>query len=182
MIEKFLTYDEQISSKLVLPEEKTILRKAAAFFAHSGDSWFWLAGLFIIWLLSSGNLHTNTAFFAGSIVVQATLVLAIKFLIKRRRPEGEWGSVYRNTDPHSFPSGHAVRAVMLAALAWGLGLQPLAWILTIWAPLVSLARVSLGVHYLWDVVAGWIMGILLALAILSLKQPLFDLFPLIFFR
>lgn len=182
MLKNLLALDENLSRKLFLAEDKKFLRSAAAFFAHSGDSWFWLAGLFVIWLFSNGSLHTNAAFFAGAIVVQATIVLAMKFLIKRRRPEGDWGSVYRNTDPHSFPSGHAVRAVMLAVLAWGLGLQPLAWILTIWAPLVSLARVSLGVHYLWDVIAGWIFGILLAFGILSLKQQLFVIFPFIFFR
>jgi undecaprenyl-diphosphatase len=182
MIEKLINLDEQLSRKLVLPEEKKFLRKTAAFFAHSGDSWFWLAGLFILWLFSSGDVHTHSAFFAASIVLQATLILAIKFTIKRRRPEGDWGSVYRNTDPHSFPSGHAVRAVMLAALAWGLGLQPLAWILTIWAPLVSLARVSLGVHYLWDVLAGWIIGILLALGILAIKPFLYQTFTFIFFK
>ena len=182
MIEKFIRFDEQLSRKLVLPGEKTLLRKAAAFFAHSGDSWFWLAGLFILWLFSNGDLHTNSAFFAAAIVVQATLILAIKFTIKRRRPEGDWGSVYRNTDPHSFPSGHAVRTVMLAALAWGLGFQTLAWILTIWAPLVSLARVSLGVHYLSDVIAGWIMGLLLAYGILALRPFLLEIFPLIFLK
>ena len=70
---------------------------------------------------------------------------------------------------------------MLAVLAWGLGLQPLAWILTFWAPMVSLARVSLGVHYLWDVVAGWIFGIVLALGILGIKPLLFKTFTFIFF-
>lgn len=182
MLKKFIEFDEKLSKKLYLPHDKNFLRAAAAFFAHSGDSWFWLAALFIIWLFSKGDLHTNAALLAGAIIVQATLVLAIKFTIKRRRPEGDWGSVYRNTDPHSFPSGHAVRAVMLAALAWGLGLQPLGWILAVWAPLVSLARVSLGVHYVWDVIAGWGMGILLALGVLSAQPLLFNLFPTILFR
>ncbi len=182
MIDKFLKLDQKLSGILVLAEDKTLLRAGAAFFAHSGDSWFWLAGLFIIWLFFDGNLHTLSALFAGAIVIQAILVLAIKFSIKRRRPEGNWGEVYRKADPHSFPSGHAVRAVMLAALAWGLKLYPLNWILTIWAPLVSLARVSLGVHYLSDVIAGWIMGILLALAVLSAQPILYQWFPFILFK
>ena len=61
---------------------------------------------------------------------------------------------------------------MLAVMAWGLKLNPLCWILTLWAPLVSLARVALGVHYLVDVVAGWILGFLIAIAMLQL-YPLF---------
>ena len=47
----------------------------------------------------------------------AALVLVLKFLIRRRRPEGEWGGIYRQTDPHSFPSGHAARSVLIAVLA-----------------------------------------------------------------
>ncbi len=182
MFHKLIEFDQNISSKLILPAKNKSLRAAAAFFAHSGDSWFWLAALFIIWLFSKGELHTFAALFAGAIALQAALVLAIKFVIKRKRPEGEWGAVYRNIDPHSFPSGHAVRAVMLAALAWGLGLQPLAWILTVWAPLVSLARIGLGVHYFSDVLAGWIMGILLALAVLSAQPLLYRWFPFILFN
>ena len=57
----------------------------------------------------------------SGILILAALVLAIKFLVRRQRPEGEWGAIYRNTDPHSFPSGHAARAVLLAGLFWARG-------------------------------------------------------------
>jgi undecaprenyl-diphosphatase len=180
MFKKIDEIDQKLSQKLRLAQDKKILRAAASFLAHSGDSWFWLAALFIIWIFAKGQTHTLAALFAGAIVFQAALVLVIKFTIKRRRPEGEWGAVYRNADPHSFPSGHAVRAIMLATLAWGLGLSPLCWILTIWAPLVSLARVSLGVHYLSDVVAGWLMGIVLAVIVISAQPLLYQFFPFVF--
>lgn len=180
MLNKILEIDQNLSRKLCLPVEKKLMRAAAAFFAHSGDSWFWLAALFIIWLFSKGEIHSRSALFAGAIFAQAIIVLAIKFTIKRSRPEGEWGAVYRNTDPHSFPSGHAVRAIMLAALAWGLELQPLAWILIIWAPLVSLARVSLGVHYLIDIIAGWLLGLMLAWCVLAAQPLLYRFFPFVF--
>lgn len=93
-----------------------------------------------------------------SIIALAGLVLAIKFSIRRRRPEGKWGAIYRTTDPHSFPSGHAARATLIAVLAIGLGPGWLAIILCVWMPLVSLARVAMGVHYLSDVVAGALVG------------------------
>ena len=51
----------------------------------------------------------------------AGVVLAIKFLVRRERPQGEWGGIYRNTDPHSFPSGHAARAFLIAVVASALG-------------------------------------------------------------
>jgi undecaprenyl-diphosphatase len=53
----------------------------------------------------------------AGIGVLAAMVLGIKFLVRRKRPEGEWGQIYRNTDPHSFPSGHAARAFLIAVIA-----------------------------------------------------------------
>ena len=182
MMNRILDLDRKISSKLIIPEGKTAVRKAASFLAHSGDSWYWLIALFFIWLFSKGNLHTQAALFAGAITLQAFSVLILKSMIKRKRPQGEWGAIYRNIDPHSFPSGHAVRAVMIAALAWGWNLQPLAWMLMIWAPWVGLARVALGVHYLSDVVAGWILGLLLALAYLSAQPILYRYFGFVLFK
>jgi len=180
MIKTLLEIDHKFSARLLLPSRFKFLRSAAAFFAHSGDSWFWVAGLFLVWITTKGPWHSIAALMAGSIILQAIFVLMIKFLIRRRRPEGDWGEIYRKTDPHSFPSGHAVRACMLAVMAWGLNLYPLCWILTIWAPLVSLARVALGVHFLIDVVAGWLLGFLIALLMLGLYPMIVELLPFAF--
>lgn len=180
-MEKLLQADAKISSRMRLPAHAKIARLVAILFAHSGDSWFWLAGFLIIWLINRDQWHTISAFLATAVIALAVLVLAIKFIVRRQRPQGEWGAIYRNTDPHSFPSGHAARAVLLAVLFWSLGLQPLAWIVTLWIPLVSLARVMMGVHYLVDIVAGWILGGLVALAMLALQPLLYSLFPFIFF-
>jgi undecaprenyl-diphosphatase len=91
------------------------------------------------------------------------LVLAVKRLIRRQRPQGEWGGIYRLTDPHSFPSGHAARMALLLALAAAWGPAWLAWLLLLWAPLVALARVAMGVHYLSDVLGGALVGLAVAL-------------------
>jgi len=72
--------------------------------------------------------------------------------------------------------------VMIALLAWGLGWQPWAFLLLVWAILVSLARVSLGVHYLSDVLAGWALGALLAWGVLAAQPILYQWFPFIFFN
>lgn len=180
MLNKILAIDHQISEKLRAPADKKLVRSAAIFFAHSGDSWFWIAGLFIIWIFTTGSWHRYAAIFASAILIQASLVIAIKFIIRRQRPEGQWGEIYRKTDPNSFPSGHAVRAMMLAVMTWGFHIEPLKWILFIWAPLVSLARVMLGVHYLIDIIAGWIFGIFIAFMMLFLTPMILQFFPNIF--
>jgi membrane-associated phospholipid phosphatase len=180
MINILLEADLTISQKMRLPQDAKLARSFAIFFAHSGDSWFWLAALFIIWLLKRNPSHAISALMAFSILLLAVIVLTIKFIVRRQRPEGEWGAIYRNTDPHSFPSGHAARAVLMAGLCWALGIQPLAWILTFWVPLVSLARVMMGVHYLVDVIAGWLLGLLMIPVILALQPFLFSFFPMFF--
>ena len=68
----------------------------------------------------------------------AVLVIGIKFIVRRQRPVGEGGGIYRNTDPHSFPSGHAARAFLIAVIGSALGPAWLGLLLWIWAPLVAL--------------------------------------------
>lgn len=168
MIERLLDLDRRLTSRLRIAERPGLLRSLAAVLAHSGDSWFWGAGVALIWLLAPGVWRWRAGVLLVSILVTAVLVLVIKFTVRRRRPEGEWGGVYRSTDPHSFPSGHAVRAVMLAVAAWGIAPWPFALALTLWAPLVVLARVAMGVHYLSDVIAGAGLGAVIGLVILAL--------------
>ena len=90
----------------------------------------------------------------------AAFVLTLKFSFKRRRPDGDWGDIYRSTDPHSFPSGHATRAFLLGTMGILLGPAWAAALLVILAPLVALGRVAMGVHYLSDILVGAVLGIL----------------------
>ena len=116
-----LSLDEKLTASLRIHEHQKWMRPIGVFFAHSGDSWFILLLLMLVWFFTRGYWHRLSALLAGSVVMLAILVLAIKFLIKRRRPEGTWGAIYRNSDPHSFPSGHAARTMMLArsdSAAW----------------------------------------------------------------
>ncbi len=158
---RLLELDDNLSKRLRIAERPGPLRQAAALLAHSGDSWFWLLGLGLLALLGGPYWRTRALVMLVSILVGAVLVLLIKFIVRRERPEGEWGGIYRMTDPHSFPSGHAVRAVMLAVLALGMGPLWFGLLLAVWAPLVILARVAMGVHYLSDVLAGAILGAVL---------------------
>jgi len=155
-------------------EKPGALRAISVIFAHSGDSWFWAIGLIIIWLSGDSFWKEWAVVQFASISLLAAMVLLIKFRVRRKRPEGEWGRIYRFTDPHSFPSGHAARAFLIATIAAGLGPVWLAIALWIWAPVVALARVAMGVHYLSDIVAGALFGILVALIGLQIYMPLFN--------
>lgn len=170
-LEKLLSADARWSQSMRRAERPGALRIVATLFAHSGDSWFWGIALAVVAWRSEGFWRSWAVHLVLSIAALAVVVLAIKLLVRRRRPAGDWGAIYRNTDPHSFPSGHAARAALLAVLlaAWG----P-AWaapIAVVWAPLVSLARVALGVHYLSDVVAGALLGLAAAALAVTVSTP-----------
>ena len=168
-----LDLDARLSRQLRVAEKPGFLRNVAAFLAHSGDSWFWAAALILLWFISNSAWKQWEVVEFFGIAGLAGVVLAIKFLVRRKRPEGEWGSIYRNTDPHSFPSGHAARALLIAVV--GTVLAPSLWLvifLWVWAPLVSLARVSMGVHYLSDVIAGAILGVIVGLIGLQIYHPM----------
>ncbi len=158
-LRSILQLDSRLSDRLRVAEQPGLPRSLAVFFAHSGDSWFWGAGLIVLWFFGSPFWKDWTVLQLAGISVLAAVVLAIKFMVRRQRPEGEWGGIYRNTDPHSFPSGHAARAFLIAVIAAGLGPAWLAILLWIWAPFVSLARVAMGLHYVSDIVAGALLGI-----------------------
>jgi membrane-associated phospholipid phosphatase len=170
-LKSILQLDARLSGDLRVAEKPGALRSLAVIFAHSGDSWFWGAGLLVVWGFSSSFWKQWAIVILAGISILAVLVMSLKFIIRRKRPEGEWGAIYRNTDPHSFPSGHAARAFLIAVLASGLGLGWPVLVLWVWAPVVSLARVAMGVHYFSDVVAGFFVGIILGVAFLQFHQP-----------
>jgi undecaprenyl-diphosphatase len=158
--DRFSDFDATWGQRLRKLEQPGFLRKIAIVFAHSGDSWFWLSGLLLSWILGSDDLKRWSLQVIIAVFGLAFTVMVIKFTLRRPRPEGEFGEIYRRSDPHSFPSGHAARAVLLAVLALGWGPPWLAMILVPWAPMVSTARVALGLHFPSDVLVGGLLGLI----------------------
>jgi membrane-associated phospholipid phosphatase len=176
----FLELDDRVSHRIRLTPENQGWWRLVTVLAHSGDSWFLLAGMAVLWLLGNTAWRGRAVVFGLGIVVLACLVLAIKFTVRRQRPAGEWGAIYRNTDPHSFPSGHAARVIMLAVIGLGLGPLWFGLLLIVWAPLVSLARVMTGLHYLSDILAGMFLGLLAGLVMLAVHPLLVAFVPFLF--
>jgi undecaprenyl-diphosphatase len=113
----------------------------------------------VVAVVNGPSTYRMAARLVVAIVATALVVKAGKLLTGRVRPEGEWGGSYRRGDPHAFPSGHAARAFLLAALGFAFGPAWLGPVLAVWAVLVALSRVALGVHYVSDVVAGAALGV-----------------------
>jgi len=159
-LQTLLEKDALYSKRIRIPEDKTWIKRIAAFLAHSGDSWFWGLALVLLWFVGPRDWRPQIALLFLGIFFTAVSVLILKFLIKRPRPEGEWGQIYRSSDPHSFPSGHAARATMLTVLILLAGPFWLGLVMIAWALLVAISRIGLGVHFISDILAGTILGIL----------------------
>ena len=157
-LRSFKRFDNTVSLRLQEVAKGSWARRILAVVAHSADSVVVVPCLFALWWLHGferQSLAIPVALgFAGSVL--ATSV--VKFSVRRRRPVGEWGTFYRKTDPHSFPSGHASRTITMAIVVLA-GRYPLiAVALLLWSLLVGLSRIILGVHYLYDVLAGYLLG------------------------
>jgi undecaprenyl-diphosphatase len=155
-----LEIDRKISNQICDLLTSNSSKKIASFIAHSGDSWFWLLGLGLLWYFGVEEWKNIAISIFLVILYTAILVFIIKILVRRERPQSDWGEVYRKTDPHSFPSGHAARGVAIGLVLLALGPNWLAAIIWVWALLLPLARVGLGVHYFFDVLAGSMIGLI----------------------
>lgn len=92
------------------------------------------------------------------------LAQAVKPALGRQRPY-ELGSSARLVSPpagSSWPSGHAAVVSAMAAALTTVGDRRLAAFAALGALGIGVSRVSVGVHHLSDVVAGWGVGVLAA--------------------
>ncbi|WP_084505869.1 phosphatase PAP2 family protein [Nocardia harenae] len=119
----------------------------------------------VLWLLLRGQPRL-AAFAAVTGAGGLILNPVVKALVGRVRPVVET-PVYR-TDGWSFPSGHAMSTTVclgVLLLVFAPALAPparrasTALVLTA-VVAVGLTRIGLGVHYLTDVLAGWLLGVL----------------------
>lgn len=162
---RLLRIDERLTRPLTLPENPRLPRVLALGLAHSGDSWIWAGLLAAAWFFGDAPWKARAiVIFAGLVVTEAATV-AVKMVIRRPRPAGTAGAVYRRMDPFSFPSGHAARAVMLCILAFPMGPWSAFFAILAWSPFMVLSRIAIGIHYVLDVIAGAVMGALLTWAL-----------------
>ncbi len=116
----------------------------------------------LIVLLLLGLRHWREATFAALAFLGSSLLnLGAKQFFQRDRPT-LWESISPE-DTFSFPSGHAMGSMTLAAgvilLAWRTRWRwPAIALASAFVVLVGYSRVHLGVHYPSDILAGWVAG------------------------
>jgi len=127
----------------------------------------WIALLVAAWFLGDDAWKTRALVTAAGLALVEVVVIGIKVLIRRSRPAGNDGMIYRKTDPFSFPSGHAARAVLLSLLALRMGPAAAFIAIAAWSPVMVVSRIAIGIHYVLDVAAGALVGGILTLIVIA---------------
>ncbi len=116
-------------------------------------------------------------FLIASVVVGELLERILKITIGRTRPDASFSLI--SSDGYAFPSGHATTAMVfygaLLFILWSWcqkrwqknGVAFLAAMLIL---LVGLSRIYLGVHWMSDVLGGWLLGAITLLIIFILHK------------
>lgn len=158
------TWDHAWAQRALQPLRRSpFWRWTALALAHSGDGYLWFPGLALLAWRGPEPWRKPALQALWVLLLVALVVAGLKWLVRRPRPQSPWGSLYRKTDPLSFPSGHAARGAALMTLAWLWWPGWPAILVTLWALVLAWSRVAIGVHYPTDVLAGFLLGALIAL-------------------
>ena len=158
-LRSFKRFDNNASHRLQDLPLASISRTILSVIAHSADSAVVAPCLFSLWWWHGFSRQSIAIPIAFGYVVSVLVTSVLKYAFRRRRPAGEWGAFYRKTDPHSFPSGHASRTITMTMIVMAGGWMLIAVALLLWTLSVGLSRIILGVHYLYDVLAGYLLGL-----------------------
>ncbi len=121
-----------------------------------------IATVAVIAALAWRARRREAAFLLVVMSVSPLLNLALKQLFERARPPIE--SAVLSASGYAFPSGHAMSsatfALALVVIAWPTRWRwPAAGLAATFALLMGLSRFYLGVHWLTDVLAGWVLAL-----------------------
>ncbi len=128
----------------------------------------------LVWiglLVKGGRTGRTVALLLIPVLVCADTISSkiIKEMVGRIRPCGVLEDVHLLVNcgtGKSFPSSHAVNNFAVATL-FSFYYRKWTWAFVAWASLVALSRPAVGVHYPSDILAGSILGVLIALFLIT---------------
>ncbi len=150
-------FDRQIS--IFFTSNRISFLDAIAIFINGINGYILFGIVFLIFLITKQKKKFIPLVITFILYLGITGLL--KIVVARPRPFVEFNNdIVENLNPNrSFPSGHAVSVFSLVNLMNFNKIIYFSWISL--AVIVSLSRVYLGVHYLSDVIAGAIIGLLI---------------------
>lgn len=159
-------FEMRLFARVFRQTERRMVIPLARAVSHSGDGYLHALVPLLLWYLHPAVSTLLLPLLALSLAAERSLYWLLKNGLRRPRPQEAvpgFRSLIQASDRFSFPSGHSSGAFLLAtclSVVYG----PAALPLFLWAALVALSRILLGVHFPGDTLAGALMGSGLALA------------------
>jgi undecaprenyl-diphosphatase len=158
-------FEMRLFARVFRQTERRMVIPLARALSHSGDGYLHALVPLLLWYLDPRGFSVMLPLLSVALAVERSLYWLVKNGLRRPRPQEAvpgFRSLIQASDQFSFPSGHSSGAFLLAtclSIVYG----PVALSLFLWAALVALSRVLLGVHFPGDILAGALMGSGLAL-------------------
>lgn len=152
-------------------------RRSIRWLSRTGDGHLYLVAALALLLWEPEFGAVFVAVGVAAYALDVSLYLVLKNWIKRDRPAMKidfYEAWITPSDQFSFPSGHTAAAFLFACLVANF-YPAFALPLYLWASLIGVSRVLLGVHYPSDIAAGAVLGTGCALLALYGQSLLFPL-------
>ncbi|QSA96861.1 phosphatase PAP2 family protein [Methylococcus sp. EFPC2] len=161
-------YDVTLFSWVMRRKTQKLQVRCARWVSRSGDGYLYLTLALLLAWAGRPDDYALLACLVLGFALERPLYFVIKNGFKRDRPPAALNikSFVTPSDRFSFPSGHTSAAFLVATLL-GYFHPVLLPPLLVWAGLIGMARVVLGVHFPTDTLIGALMGA--AVAMLSLE-------------
>lgn len=129
--------------------------------SRSGDGHLYLLIGIVLWAFEpqDGSIFLYTGLLAYAL--ELPIYVLLKSFFKRKRPCDlliNFNAHIRPSDKFSLPSGHTAAAFLMASLI-AYFYPSMTFFAYLWASIIGVSRVMLGVHYPSDIVAGALLGV-----------------------
>ena len=164
-------YEHRLCRRLNRGLEHPVVRDVFVVVSRLGDGVAWYMLVLLIPVRYGAAGLKPALVMAATGIVGVVLYKMLKHRLVRERPYITFVGIHAGAAPldrYSFPSGHTLHALSFTVLATA-HFPALSWVLVPFAALVATSRVVLGLHYPTDVLAGAVIGSVLAAVALLLS-------------